>query len=105
MESSRNELLQRDVQPREVALREGFKRLAIVLSVIVAFAIMLWREPDPVEPLQQHSLASLCRVDYAKARSATDTAFVDGHKPVASTLRAVESVSCGQLRRAGALKL
>jgi len=105
MESSRNELLQRDVQSRGLALREGFKRLAIVLSVIVAFAVMLWREPDPAEPLQQRSLASLCRVDYAKARSAIDTAFVDGHRPVASTLRAVASASCGQLRRAGALKL
>ena len=105
MASSETELIQRDFQPRGLALREGFKRLAIVLAVIVAFAIMLLRQHDPVGALQQRSRASLCRVDYAKARSAIDTAFVDGHKPVVSKLTAVAGVSCGQLRRAGALKL
>jgi len=88
-----------------MALREGFKRLAIVLAVIVAFAMMLWRQTGPIEPLEQRSLATLCRVDYAKARSATDTAFVDGHKSAVNKLTAVTSASCGQLRRAGALKL
>jgi hypothetical protein len=106
MESSKSELILRDPQPRALALREGFKRLGIVLAVIVAFAVMLWRQQyAPVDPPQHPSLASLCRVDYAKAHSATDTAYVDGHKPAVSTLTAVASVSCGQLRRAGALKL
>lgn len=105
MDSSKNARIPRAPQPRALALREGFKRLAIVLSVVVAFAIMLWRQGDPVDPPQQRSLASLCRGDYAKARSAIDTAFVDGHKPPVSKLTAVMSPSCGQLRRAGALKL
>src|SRR5262245_909217 len=105
MESSTSDFIQHDFQPRALALREGFKRLAIVLAVVVAFAIMLWRQRDLVDPPQQRSLANLCRVDYARARSATDTAFVDGHKPAVSKLTAVASASCGQLRRAGALKL
>jgi hypothetical protein len=79
---------------------------ALLATVFIAFgAWLIWRQRVPsAYPLDTMRTVSECRASYAHARSALDSASIDRQVPISSKASAVAKVTCGELRRSGALE-
>lgn len=83
---------------------ETRRRILIALSLLAVIGLLLWWQgTSPIDPFDRRTIASLCVVDYKKARSAAETANVDARAPIIGRRTAVADISCGELRRAGQL--
>ena len=78
-------------------------RRALGIAVIIAalMALTFWRArwPGVLNP----GVAE-CRVAYARARTAVESASVDAAHPASGPQKQAPSVSCGTLRVTGALR-
>ena len=92
---------------RPKALLDRFRdvtEIVVGIAVILTVAYSAWRYwvQRGLAPGDDVSIA-WCRADYARARTASDTAVVDLRTPVVRREQAPASLSCGELRRAGML--
>jgi hypothetical protein len=76
--------------------------LAIVLTFVVTFIVLYfgWRLVPP-DPVSVRSAASICRRDYAGARTAADTTVIDDRVWEINYRSWRRIPSCGELRRTG----
>ena len=73
----------------------------IVVCVSGTFLyVKWWRRGVP----DHEYAAALCRQNYAKARTATDSQVVDAQRPITSRLQANRALMCRQMRRTGMLR-
>ena len=71
----------------------------LLLAAVLTGWLALRREPVPHE----RYAIDWCRSAYARARTAADSALVDGQRPPASHLDRPAAVMCGTRRHAGQL--
>jgi len=91
--------------PRETRLesiRSALGVLFLVVLVIASLGVMLWHFGRG-EAFDTTAI-ELCRQDYQRARTATDSAMVGERVPILSRGQATAAVSCGTLRAAGRLR-
>lgn len=95
---------EREHSLRRFAMREwGGRALAVVAVLAIVGLVLWWQRGRAVDPLRRRAIASLCGAEYGRARSAADTARIDQDQPVVDRLSALARISCGDLRRSGAV--
>jgi len=95
---------QRRGRLRRFALAYRAKLTLLVLGLLVAFGLLIrWGIFAPVDPLNSALVGEWCRLGYEKAKTAADTATADRREPVVNQQTAAMPISCGELRRSGAL--
>jgi hypothetical protein len=66
-------------------------------GVIAAAMLLACRAQSP----NDYQAASLCRANYRKAHTATDTSIVDAQTPIISRGHASAAMDCGTMRKVG----
>ena len=70
-----------------------------------AFAIAIWALTlhgcRPGQSIPDAEAAQLCRTDYLRARTASDSVAVDARRPILSRGQATTALTCGAMRKAG----
>jgi hypothetical protein len=83
---------------------ERARKAAWILAVTLVVAVILWGMRGKMfGTTSVAAIAAMCDANYAKARTASDTAVIDAQRPVPDPESAVARVSCGELRRAGSV--
>jgi len=94
-----------DAEPElgPVAGAARLRRIVVVVVLAALFGYLAWvlRRRGATE--DDGRSVTLCAVLYQRARSAADTAMVDGQRPMISGEDAPAPRSCGELRSAGRL--
>ena len=73
--------------------------IALLIALAMAFAFWQGRSPGFL-----NAGVDECRVAYARAKSAAESASVDAAHPSSGPQKTAQSVSCGTLRTTGALR-
>lgn len=76
----------------------SFGELALMLTTIVLIGWLLFRPPTYANP----TFARDCALQYERARSAADSAIVDGREPSRMQTER-RGMTCGRMRRRGDL--
>jgi hypothetical protein len=85
-------------------LRERGGRILVILTAALVVGLLFWWQGrSPIDPLDRQAIASFCKADYAKARSASDSAMIDQRSPIVGRRTAAAHITCGQLRLTGGL--
>jgi hypothetical protein len=70
------------------------------LGAVAMLAIVVWLSTRPKNRVSFDAAAeSICRADYARARTFADTQMVDLRVPVVTRVRATTGVTCGVIRQ------
>lgn len=89
---------------RRFAVHDWIVRVGSVVALLaVVGAVVWWARGRAVDPLRRRAIASACQAAYQRATSAADSARVDQQEPVIDRLSALARISCGELRRNGAV--
>lgn len=94
--------MERPRETRAQSLRSGFGVLVLVVLVIASLGVMLWHFGRG-EAFDATAIG-LCRQDYQRAKTATDSAMVAERVPIISRGQATAAVNCGTLRASGRLR-
>jgi hypothetical protein len=92
-----------DAEPElgPVAATDRLRRVVVVVVLAAVFAYLAWVLRHRGAAEDDGRAATLCTVLYQRARSAADTAMVDGQRPMISGEDAPAPRSCAELRGAG----
>lgn len=69
--------------------------IVLLVGIAVAGAIVQWRRPPGMHDI---AAASECRRNYGRARNSSDSAFVDGQRPITSRGFATTALTCREIR-------
>jgi hypothetical protein len=85
--------------PRRGSTALGFGLALVAVAILAVYFLRASRGTLPIDDVA----AQMCRADYSRARTHTDTAIIDARRPITSRTQAPIALTCGALRISGRL--